>query len=151
MADDLTALESWLDPLLAKLSRPQRRQFFRRIGMALRRRQADRIKRQQNPEGTRFTPRKEKVQKKAGRIVRRKEMFKKLRQARHLKVAADANGVAVGYNGKDARIAKIHQFGLLSRVMPGGPLFQYPVRRLLGFSDEDRDWLLDEIQKHLSQ
>jgi len=151
MADDLTALESWLDPLLDNLSHAQRRQFFRRIGVALRRRQSDRIKRQENPDGTRYAPRKSSTQKKAGRIERRKEMFKKLRQARHLKVAADTNGVAVGYQGKAARVAKIHQYGLLSRVMPGGPLFQYPARRLLGFSDEDRDWLLDEIQKHLSQ
>ena len=149
MADNLSLIEHWLDPLIENLSQSQRRKFFRKIGVSLRKRQVDRIKAQKNPDGSGFAPRKKTTQKKSGSIRRRKDMFLKLRQARHLKISANAKGVAVGYSGKAAMIAKIHQYGLLSRVMQKGPLYQYPVRKLLGFSREDTDWLLDEIKEHL--
>jgi hypothetical protein len=37
-----------------------------------------------------------------------------------------------------ASILRVHQEGLLDRVTPRGPLYQYPARVLLGLTDEDR-------------
>jgi len=149
MADDLTALENWLGPLIQSLASSEKNKLFKRLGQSIRKRQADRIRKQQNPDGTPFTPRKSRIQKN-NQVKARKAMFLKLRQARHLKIKTDAEGVAVGYQGKAAKIAKIHQGGFLARVAPAGPLFQYPARKLLGFSTADKDGLLSEIEKHLT-
>ena len=58
MTDELQALEDWVEPLLAKLSRSERRQLIRRVGRDLRRSQAQRIESQRNPDGTSYAPRK---------------------------------------------------------------------------------------------
>jgi len=145
--NELKALENWVEPLLQRLSTTQRRKLTRTIAVGLRRRQAERIKAQRNPDGTPYAKRKPRKTNKRGRIKKRSAMFTKLRQFRHMKITSDSDSAAVG---KDATIAGIHQRGELARVAPGGPLYQYPVRKLLGFSDDDREWLLDVLQNHLS-
>lgn len=147
--DDLTALENWLDPLIQRLASSEKNKLFKSLGQQLRKRQADRIRKQQNPDGTPFTPRKNRIQKN-NQVKARKAMFLKLRQARHLKIKTNAEGVAVGYQGRAAKIAKIHQGGFLAKVAPSGPLFQYPARKLLGFSQADKDGLLNQIENHLT-
>jgi phage virion morphogenesis protein len=149
MADDLHALEHWVEPLLQQLSNPQRRKLTRSLAVGLRRRQAERIKAQRNPDGTPYAKRKPRKADKAGRIKKRAAMFTKLRQFRHLKITSDADSAGVGFNGRDATLARIHQEGQLARVAPGGPLYQYPLRKLLGFSNDDREWLLDQLQRYL--
>lgn len=62
-----------------------------------------------------------------------------------MKVISSVDGVAVGFGGRAAAIAKIHQRGLLARVAPDGPLYDYPIRQLLGFSDDDRLWILEQV------
>ncbi|RNK58194.1 phage virion morphogenesis protein, partial [Xanthomonas vasicola pv. vasculorum] len=66
--DELTALETWAAPSLARLQEGQRRKLARKIGTALRRSQSQRIGRQQTPEGTPYTPRKEQLRDKSGRV-----------------------------------------------------------------------------------
>ncbi|MCW8965190.1 MAG: phage virion morphogenesis protein, partial [Candidatus Pacearchaeota archaeon] len=111
--DDLTALENWLGPLIQSLARSEKNKLFKRLGQAIRKRQADRIRKQQNPDGTPYAPRKNRIQKN-NQVKAKKAMFLKLRQARHLKIKTDAEGVAVGYQGKAAKIANIHQGGFLA-------------------------------------
>lgn len=147
MAD---ALEHWVEPLLQRLSNAERRKLTRSLAVGLRRRQADRIKAQLNPDDTPFEKRKPRKADKRGRIKKSAAMFTTLRQLRHLKIASDSDSAAVGFNGRSAAIARIHQQGQLARVGPGGPLYQYPIRKLLGFSNDDRDWLLQQLQRHLS-
>lgn len=150
MADDLTSLENWIEPLIKHLAPGQKRKMNRALATGLRKRQAARIASQKNPDGTAFAPRKARKFGKQGRIKRKAVMFHKLRQARHLKISADAERVEVGYKGKAARIAQIHQEGLLDRVSPGGPLHRYPVRQLLGLNQDDRDWVFDQLQSELN-
>ncbi|SFO51615.1 phage virion morphogenesis (putative tail completion) protein [Variovorax sp. OK605] len=148
MADDLRALEDWATPLLSALTPPKRRALARKIGQALRREQAARIAAQRNPDGTAYEPRKTtqaRLQK--GRI--RRSMFEKLRAARHLRVEVDADGVAVGFFGRTARIARVHHFGLRDKVQPGGPTYQYPARGLLGLTDPERELIKDLLLQHL--
>lgn len=150
MADDLTALEDWLSPLLKSLSSSEKRKFNKTLATGLRKRQAKRIALQQNPDGSSYQAKRPRKKDKAGRIRHSKKMFLNLRKFRHLKAVAKTDQASVGFNGRISRIARIHQEGLVSRVAPGGPLYRYPVRRLLGFSADDRDWLFGESKKHLN-
>lgn len=149
MADDLRALEDWATPLLSQLTAPKRRALARQIGLALRRKQAERIASQRNPDGTAYEPRKTtnaRLQK--GRI--RRTMFEKLRATRHLRVEAEDDGVAVGFFGRTARIARVHHEGLRDLVQPGGPTYQYPARGLLAMNDAERDLVKDMLLQHLT-
>lgn len=147
--DDLTALETWAAPLLARLQEGERRKLARKIGTALRRSQSQRIGKQQAPDGTPYAPRNQQLRDKAGR-VKRKKMFAKLRQAKFLKVSASPNEVSVGFMGRVSRIARVHQEGLAEQVRSGGPKARYEQRVLLGFSIEDRQLIRDHLQNHLA-
>lgn len=142
--DDLTALETWAAPLLARLQEGERRKLARKIGTALRRSQSQRIAKQQASEGTPYAPRKEQLRDKAGR-VKRKKMFAKLRQAKYFKVSASPNEVSVGFMGRVSRIARVHQEGMTEQVRPGGPRVTYAKRRLLGISEHDKEEIMNLI------
>ncbi|MCC8556160.1 phage virion morphogenesis protein, partial [Xanthomonas hortorum] len=135
--DELTALENWAAPLLARLQPGERRTLARKIGTELRRSQSQRIGKQQAPDGTPYAPRKQQLRQKSGRVKRAK-MFAKLRQAKYFKVSATPNAVSVGFMGRVSRIARVHQEGLTEQVRPGGPKARYEKRMLLGFTKEDR-------------
>lgn len=147
--DSLQQLEDWAAPLLARISPAEQRKLVRSIAQDLRRRQATRIKAQQNPDGSAFVPRKPQPvrYRKPGQI---KQMFGKLRMAKHLKVLKSGSGSAVGILGRSARIARVHQYGLIDQVEPGGPSVQYPERILLGFSDDDVERIRDLLLEHLA-
>lgn len=145
-------LQAKLNALLANLNPQARRKLAHNIGQALRKSQANRIVRQQNPDGSAFEPRKPRKNfgKKQGRI-KRKAMFAKLRTARFLKVRSNANEVSVGFNGASAAIAAVHQYGLQGTVDKNrGFKVQYAQRELLGFSESDVDLIEDLIIEQLS-
>ncbi|MGD6581381.1 phage virion morphogenesis protein [Xanthomonas citri pv. citri] len=148
--DELTALENWAAPLLARLQEGERRKLARKIGTALRRSQSQRIGKQQAPDGTPYASRKQQLRDKVGR-VKRKKMFAKLRQAKYFKVSASPNEVGVGFVGRVSRIARVHQEGLTEQVRPGGPRARYHKRVLLGFSQSDHKMILDFLINHLSE
>ncbi|MCS3807767.1 phage virion morphogenesis protein [Xanthomonas sp. 4461] len=147
--DDLTALETWAAPLLARLQDGERRKLARKIGTALRRSQSQRIGKQQGPEGTPYAPRKEQLRDKSGR-VRRKKMFAKLRQAKYFKVSASPDQVSMGFMGCVSRIGRVHQEGRTEQVRPGGPRARYGARVLLGFSQDHRQLVQDLLLNQLS-
>ncbi len=105
--DELTALENWAAPLLARLQPGERRTLARKIGTELRRSQSQRIGKQQAPDGSPYAPRKQQLRQKSGRI-KRKKMFVKLRQAKYFNVSASPNAVSVGLLGRVSRIARVH-------------------------------------------
>lgn len=148
--DPLTALEDWVAPLLAQLGPAERRKLARSIGQTLRRSQAARIAAQQNPDGSAYIPRKPlgKARQQPGRM--RRGMFTKLRMARHLQLQTTDEAVAIGFLGRTARIARVHQEGLRDAVEPGGPQYQYPQRVLLGLTDADREQIQDLLLQHLT-
>lgn len=150
MADNLRALEDWAGALLAKLDPGARRQLNQQIGRELRRSQQQRIAAQRNPDGSAFAPRKPRqLRAKAGRIKR--QMFAKLRQAKHLKVQSSADAIAIGFMGRVARIARVHQYGLRDRPERGQADVQYDRRELLGFTDADIDLIRDRLLEHLTR
>ncbi|WP_431483721.1 phage virion morphogenesis protein [Pseudomonas solani] len=150
MTDKLRALEDWAGALLAKLEPGARRQLNQQIGRDLRRSQQQRIAAQLNPDGSAFAPRKSRqLRSKKGRIKRK--MFAKLRQAKHLKVQSSADAIAIGFMGRVARIARVHQYGLRDRPERGQADVQYDRRELLGFTDADLDLIRDSLLEHLTR
>lgn len=85
--------------------------------------------------------------------VRRKAaaMFDRLRKDRNLRASGDERQAWVEFTGRAARIARIHHYGLRDRVARDGPEHQYPQRRLLGFSLEDREALLTALLRHMGE
>lgn len=148
MSDDLEALETWAAPLLERLEAGERKKLARDIARELRKRQAARIKRQKNPDGSPFEPRKPQARAQSGSI-RRNIMFAKIRQAKFLKGRGLGDAATVGFTGRVARIARVHQYGLRAYVEPNGPKYNYPERELIGYSDEDRAVIRDMILDRL--
>jgi phage virion morphogenesis protein len=162
--DELTQLETWAGALLAKLLPPERRRLAGTIAQDLRRSQQKRIAAQQAPDGTPYDPRKRRAQplrRKKGAINRKKDaMFAKLRMARWLKASATAEGAEVGFTGRVARLARVHQYGLNDRPVhqyglndrpdPGAKDVRYPRRVLLGFTEADRVMVRERLLEHLS-
>ncbi|WP_115528355.1 MULTISPECIES: phage virion morphogenesis protein [Xanthomonas] len=147
--DELTALETWAAPLLARLQEGERRKLARKIGTALRRSQSQRIGKQQAPDGSPYAPRKQPLRDKSGRVKRAK-MFAKLRQAKYFKVSASPNQVSVGFVGRVSRIARVHQEGLSDRVRADGPRARYKKRVLLGFTAEEILCTRDNILRYIT-
>jgi phage virion morphogenesis protein len=155
VADDLTQLELWATPLLAKLAPSQRRQLARTVALDLRRAQQRRIAAQEAPDGTPYSPRKQRAESlrdKRGAIRRRKNaMFAKLRTARWLKTNVTNEEAEVGFFGRVARLARIHQEGGEDRVSRDGPMAKYPARPLLGFTAQDRERVREILLEHLTR
>ncbi|WP_339434525.1 phage virion morphogenesis protein [Pseudomonas orientalis] len=152
MTNKLEALETWASGLLEQLQPGARNQLARSIGQELRRSQQKRVLTQQNPDGSKFAPRKKRdLRGKQGRIRRKVEMFKKLRTATYMKARGDSNAVSVGFTGRVARIARVHQYGLKDRAEQGAPEIRYDQRELLGFNEADLETIRDMLISHLSK
>lgn len=152
--DDLSVVEDLAGFLLSQLQPKARRELAKDIGRELRRSQQSRIAAQTNPDGSPFEARKPRKQKnlrgKKGRI-RNGAMFSKIRAAKWLKIQADGEGLAIGFEGRVARLARVHQEGRTDQVAPGGPNYQYPARQLLGLSQADREMIADKVLEHLTK
>ncbi|PZP04902.1 MAG: phage virion morphogenesis protein [Pseudomonas protegens] len=147
---DLEALEDWAAALLGQLQPAARNQLARSIGRALRRSQQQRIIAQRNPDGSKYAPRKQRnLRGKQGRIQRQVKMFKKLRTASFLKVQGDGNAISVGFTGRVARIARVHQYGLKDRAERGATEVRYEQREVLGFTEVDIELIRDGLLAHL--
>ncbi|WP_262019995.1 phage virion morphogenesis protein [Pseudomonas sp. Pse35] len=151
MTNKLEALETWASGLLEQLQPGARNQLARSIGQELRRSQQKRVLTQQNPDGSKFAPRKKRdLRGKQGRIRRKVEMFKKLRTATYMKARGDSNSITVGFTGRISRIARVHQFGLKDRAEPGAPEVRYDQREMLGFTEADLDLIKDSLLRQIS-
>lgn len=152
MTNKLEALETWASGLLEQLQPSARNQLARSIGQELRRSQRKRVLTQQNPDGSKFAPRKKRdLRGKQGRIRRKVEMFKKLRTATYMKTRGDSNAATVGFTGRIARIARVHQYGLKDRAEQGAPEVRYEEREVLGFTEADLDMIRDGLLKYLTK
>lgn len=156
MADDLTALEHWVAPLLAKLDPAQRRQLAINVARELRRQQAANIRTQRAPDGSAWEPRKPPARNARGAIRNKaqaaragKPMFLKLRTPRHLQARGTPAEAVVQIAARSQRIARVHHFGLRDQVQPGGPMYSYPARELLGLGDDGRALVRRLVLEHL--
>lgn len=146
---DIEQLEAKFSALIANLSASKRQALSRNLGRALLVSQRRRITAQQNPDGSRYEPRKpQKIRRKKGRI-RRRAMFVKLKTARFLKVRS-SNEVTVGFGGRASTIAEVHQYGKAVTMGKRRKRVTLPQRELLGFSDEDRALIEELVIEQLS-
>jgi len=152
-ADATGALDAWAAGLLARLQPPARRRLARVLAVELRRTQQRRIASQQNPDGSPYTPRKQPaLRSRKGRIQQRKgAMFRKLRQARYLRTRTTAQEASIGFAGRVARIARVHQYGQRDRVSPRGPQVRYAQRELLGLTPALHARIRTLLVEHLTR
>ncbi|SFN51486.1 phage virion morphogenesis (putative tail completion) protein [Pseudomonas sp. NFACC24-1] len=151
MTNRLETLEDWAAGLLGQLEPASRNKLARSIGQILRRSQQQRIIAQRNPDGSKYVPRKQRnLRGKQGRVKRKVQMFQKLRTASFLKIQGDGNAISVGFTGRIARIARVHQYGLKDRPEQGALDVRYDKRELLGFTEADIDLIRDELLNHLT-
>ncbi|MGN8344386.1 phage virion morphogenesis protein [Pseudomonas sp. SMV71] len=146
MTNRLETLEDWAAGLLGQLEPASRNKLARSIGQALRRSQQQRIIAQRNPDGSKYAPRKQRnLRGKQGRVKRKGQMFQKLRTAKFLKVQGDGSAISIGFTGRVARIARVHQFGLKDRAERGTSEVKYDQREVLGFTEADLDLIRDSL------
>lgn len=148
MMDDLERLEGWLEPMIEKLGARERSKLTRTVAREMRRSNQQRIRRQVQPDGSRFEPR-AKLRSSSGRI-KRKAMFSKLRLAKWMRITGTPDSATVRLIGRAGRIASAHHFGLRDKITDDGLYHDYPERRLLGFSRDDESRILDMVLTHLS-
>jgi phage virion morphogenesis protein len=148
----LEALEDWVGGLLGQLEPTARNRLARNIGQTLRRSQQQRIIAQRNPDGSKYASRKQRnLRGKQGRVKRKAQMFQRLRTAKFLKIERGRNTISVGFIGRIARIARVHQNGLKDRVERGGPTVSYEKREILGFTEADLTDIRDNLVFYLSR
>lgn len=158
MSDELTRFEQWLTPLIGALSDAERLRLSRELAQQLKRSQARRIAAQLNPDGTPYEPRKQQPAKQSAseRAAQRRRgiratMFNKLRTARFLRSTATAEDLTIGFIGRVARIARVHQYGETDQPQPGGPRVAYPVRQLLGMSQAEQLLVRETVLNYLDK
>jgi len=148
-SDGLDEIQEWVDGVIASLEPAARVKLFTAMGRLLRRVNAKRITQQQDPDGRRWPPRKPR----RDQVRRRRKMLLGFRKARHMKVESSANAVATGFEGRTARIARIHHLGLRDRLKgsdgEAGALVRYSRRRLLGLAQVDVESVQQLILDHI--
>lgn len=149
MSDNFNQLAPWVAAIAQRFGDGNMRQIARKIGLALRRSNADRISRNVQPDGSTMEPRKPRPlrDRKKDRIRKKGRMFPKIRLARNMNIDASSEQVELTFNGKVAKTAEVHHFGLRDRVarFRGAPQYRYPERELLGFGAADDDVILATV------
>lgn len=143
--DELT---EYLGTLLAQLSEAERRTLEMSIARKLRASQRIRITKQQNPDGSQYVPRKTVLRDKKNKI--KNKMFNVIKNAKYMRIDRTVQGTAIGFAGRVAFIARVHQYGLKDKISRFGPNVQYSRRELLGFTDEDINMIENDILNYIS-
>lgn len=145
--DGLEELERVAGAMLASLDAGKRRGVLRKMALALAASQRRRIGRQREPDGSAFAPRKTR---RAKGSLRRNAMFRTLASGRFLRAGADDGALWVGFTGRAAQIASVHQNGLRDRPTLRAKAVPYARRELLGTTEADRGLLVDTLLKHIA-
>ncbi|WP_314337882.1 phage virion morphogenesis protein [Acinetobacter guillouiae] len=145
---ELQALTDHLGVMLNQLSDVERRKLEMGIARKLRATQKKRITKQTNPDGSAYIPRKFRLRDKKNKI--KNKMFNLIKNAKYMRIERTPEGIAIGFAGRVAFIAGVHQFGLRDKVEKGGPTVQYARRELLGFTPEEMNMIEEEVLNYLS-
>ena len=140
---NLDELDAWLTARLAALTPSEQSKLLRKVGQDLRRENTRRMTAQTTPDGERWTPRKAQPRRKANDG----KMMRKLRTGRHLRLRIIPGELRLGFTGRDARLARIHHYGLRDALQYG--IAQYPARELIGISTQDEALIRNSILRHL--
>jgi len=149
---DFADMEALAGALLRRVDAGERSKILRVMARTLRSSQATRIARQQDPNGQPFAARKAQPsgRLRRGGTIKRKAMFRKLRNTSNLKTGSTDTEAWVGFSGRAARIARVHQEGLEDAPAKGAKPVRYARRVLLGDKEADRQVLLDILFAHVT-
>lgn len=149
MSHELQPLLDRVDALLANLSAGQRKQLATELARTLRGSQAKRIRDNQAPDGTAFSPRKPQpgLRQRRGSL----RMFRKLQRAKWLKAKGNPGEASVGFVGFANQVARVHHYGLRDRVNDRGLQARYPERPLLGLTKAELNTVESMLFSHLSR
>lgn len=75
--------------------------------------------------------------------IKQRVMFRKLRRYALLKSGSTANEAWVGFTGRAAEIAEVHQKGGIDRASKKGPRIRYAQRQLLGLTKGEESEILN--------
>lgn len=82
--------------------------------------------------------------------IKKAAMFRKLRNGRNLRTGTSDLEAWVGFSGRAAGIAAIHQGGLMDRPAAQAKPIRYPRRVLLGLTAAERSHMLDLMIEHIA-
>lgn len=145
---DLQALTEHIGAMLNQLSDAERHKLEMKVARKLRTSQKSRITKQQDPSGSSYIPRKFRLRDKKNKI--KNKMFNAIKNAKYMRIERTPEGIAIGFMGRVASIARVHQFGLRDKVEKDGPTVKYASRELLGFTPEEINMIENEVLQHLS-
>ncbi len=77
--------------------------------------------------------------------VRQRAMFRRIRRSGLLNAGASADAAWVGFAGRIAAVARIHQLGLFDKPSRTSPEVRYAMRELLGFTAADKSAIMDAV------
>ena len=143
MTDNFDELAPWLNRINQQLSPQQKTRLNRQISTKMRIVWKRRIKAQKDPDGKRFTPRK---RDQVGSISRG-AMFQRL--PKMLKTAYSSKHAEIGFAGRTAEVMAVHQYGKTIKPNPKSKPTRYPVRKTIGWSDDDKELIINEIKDFL--
>ena len=63
---------------------------------------------------------------------------------------SNADSIDIGFAGRIARIARVHQYGLRDRADKNAPSVQYAKRELLGLTENEMTNITSLLEKHIS-
>ncbi len=144
----LEAIEPFIGELIEAAAPRQRRKLVDKLMRAARRANADRIRRNIEPDGSKMVARKKRKEK-------RGKMFRRLGKARNLKIRATPDRGELHFGNPNVEdTAATHHFGLegfVGKTREGKIIrTRYDARRLLGFGKE-QDELLDAVLEHYGE
>lgn len=142
--DAIAGLNHWLDGFSEKLAPSQKKELMRILAQGMRLRFKDRIAGQRDPDGKRFIPRK---RDQIGNIKRQGAMFKGI--TKQLKTKYTAVQAEIGFSGRTAYVASVHQEGKTIRPTSKAKPTRYSIRELVGFGEDDQKWAISVIENYL--
>ncbi|RYL25910.1 phage virion morphogenesis protein [Acinetobacter piscicola] len=142
--DAIAGLNHWLDGFSEKLAPSQKKELMRILAQGMRLRFKDRITGQRDPDGHRFIPRK---RDQIGNIKRQGAMFKSINK--QLKTTYTAVQAEIGFAGRNAYVASVHQYGKTIRPTSKVKPTRYSIRELVGFGEDDQRWAMSIIEDYL--
>ena len=154
-SDALAGFDAWMGQVMAGIAPNQRKRAAMKLGRALRRSNLARIKDNAEPDGSAMEDRKSRLDRR-GRVRSKAggKMFRKLRLARHWRIAARPDSVELSPKG-NSQIPAIHHFGkkgYVGRGPDGDKIFtRYPRRRMLGFGQGDDRLAIDIVAELFDQ
>ncbi len=122
-------IDNWCEEVLRSFEPAKKKQAYRKIGAILRKRNQERMTRQQTPDAKKWPKRA--VKKRNNGITNKKKMMANMRKVRNFKAKSTPNEVVIGWFGVVGKTAQIHHEGLIDHGV------KMPERPLLGANKED--------------